>query len=97
MKRYLPPTENAKRRINLANFQQKDRETLSDALAGFKGLVRNWSHNGFLGCVQMEIFYDGLYEASQITTNSVAAGGLLDKTYTEAKNILDKISKNQEN
>jgi len=44
----------------------------------------------------MEIFYQGLNPASQTAANATAAGGLLDKTYKEAKNILDCISKNHE-
>lgn len=35
-------------------------------------------------------------KASQTATNVVAAGGLLDKTYTKAKDILDRISKSHE-
>lgn len=41
----------------------------------------------------MEIFYDGLNEVSQIAANATAVGGLLDKTYTKAKDILNRISK----
>lgn len=96
MKKYFPPTENAKRRRNIANFQENDRETLSNAWARFKRLVKNCPHNGFLKCVQMEIFYNGLNEASQTTANVVATGGLLDKTYIEVKDILGCISKNHE-
>lgn len=44
----------------------------------------------------MEIFYDGLNEASQTAANVVVTDGLLDKTYIEAKDILDRISINHE-
>ncbi|XP_038877377.1 uncharacterized protein LOC120069667 [Benincasa hispida] len=44
----------------------------------------------------MKIFYHGLNSSSQTATNAAAVGGLLDKTYDEAKNILDRISKNHE-
>lgn len=47
--------------------------------------------------MQMEIFYDGLNEVSQTSANVVVADRLLDKTYTEAKDILDCISRNHEN
>ena len=39
MKKFFPTTKNAKRRRDIANFQQKDKETLSDAWARFKRLV----------------------------------------------------------
>ena len=60
MKKYFSPIDNAKRRRDIANYQQRDKETLSDAWARFKRLVRNCMRNGFSKCVQMEIFYDGL-------------------------------------
>ncbi|XP_038891744.1 uncharacterized protein LOC120081142 [Benincasa hispida] len=41
----------------------------------------------------METFYGGLNRASQMAANAVAAGGLIDKSYTEAKEILDRIAK----
>lgn len=44
----------------------------------------------------MKIFYDGLNEASQTAANVVEVGGLFDKTYTEAKDILDWIARNYE-
>ncbi|XP_038895827.1 zinc finger BED domain-containing protein RICESLEEPER 2-like [Benincasa hispida] len=40
--------------------------------------------------------YQGLNPASQTAANAAAAGGLLDKTYEEAKSILYRISKNHE-
>ena len=46
--------------------------------------------------MQIKIFYNGLNKACQTAENAIAAGGLLDKTYTEAKDILDHISKNHE-
>uniref|UniRef100_UPI001C3D1ED9 retrotransposon gag family protein n=1 Tax=Picosynechococcus sp. (strain ATCC 27264 / PCC 7002 / PR-6) TaxID=32049 RepID=UPI001C3D1ED9 len=64
MKKYFPLTENARRRRDIANFQQKDRETVSNAWARFKRLVRNCPHNGFPKCVQIEIFYDSLNKVS---------------------------------
>lgn len=65
MKKQFPSIEDSKRRRDIAHFQQKDRETLSDKWVRFKRLVRNCPHNGFFECIQMEIFYDGLNEASQ--------------------------------
>lgn len=95
MKKYFPPTENVKRRRDIANLQ-KDKDSLSDAWALFKRLVRNYPHNRFPKCVQIEIFFDGFNEASQTAANTAATGGLLNKTYTKAKDILDRISRNNE-
>lgn len=46
--------------------------------------------------MQIKIFYNGLNKGCQTAANAIVAGGLLDKTYTEAKDILDRISKNHE-
>lgn len=42
----------------------------------------------------MEIFHGGLNRPSHSITDTSAAEGLMDKTYTEAKAILDRISRN---
>lgn len=96
MKRYFPPIENTKRIRDIANFEQKDREFLSDAWNRFKQLIKNCSHNGVLECVQMEIFYDGLNKSSQQAVDAAEVGmkGLMDKTYIKTKNILEGISRN---
>ncbi|XP_038888341.1 uncharacterized protein LOC120078183 [Benincasa hispida] len=41
----------------------------------------------------METFYGGLNRASQMAKDAAAAGGLMDKSYIEAKEILDRIAK----
>lgn len=41
MKKHFPLTENSKRRSDIANFQQIDRETLRDAWARLERLVKN--------------------------------------------------------
>ena len=90
MHKYFPPTVSAKRRRDIVTFEQKDSETLSEAWARFKRLVRNCPHNGIPDCVQMEIFYGGLNKTSQSVADASAAGGLMGKTYTQAKEILEE-------
>ncbi|XP_038904346.1 uncharacterized protein LOC120090699 [Benincasa hispida] len=41
----------------------------------------------------MKTFYGGLNRASQMAADAATAGGLMDKSYTEAKEILDRIAK----
>ena len=71
-------------------FEQKATETLSDAWAIFKRLVRNCPHNGIPDCIQMEIFCEGLNRPLQLIVDASTAGGLMDKTYTKAKAILGR-------
>ncbi|XP_038874882.1 uncharacterized protein LOC120067385 [Benincasa hispida] len=75
------------------NFEQEEVETLSASLERFKGLVKNCPNHGLPLTIQMETFYGGLNRASQMAANAAAAGGLMDKSYTEAKEILDRIAK----
>lgn len=74
-------------------FEQKEAEILNDAWARFKRLVRNCLHNGISDCVQMEVFYGGLNRPLQSLADASTAEGLMDKTYTEVKAILDTISR----
>lgn len=62
MQKYFPPTVNTRQRRDIVIFEQKEIETLSDAWAKFKRLVRNCPHNGILDCVKMGIFYGGSIE-----------------------------------
>ncbi|XP_038889341.1 uncharacterized protein LOC120079252 [Benincasa hispida] len=47
-------------------------------------------------CVLMETFYNGLNSATQAVVDASATGGFMDKTYTESKVILDRISRNMD-
>lgn len=42
----------------------------------------------------MEIFYEGLNRPSQSVADASATGGLMNKTYMQVKDILDRISRN---
>ncbi|XP_038902418.1 uncharacterized protein LOC120089063 [Benincasa hispida] len=64
MKKFFPPTVNAKRWKDVLNFEQKENKTLSTA----------WPESAI--------------------ADASAAEGFMDKTYTEAKVILDRISQN---
>ncbi|XP_038896595.1 uncharacterized protein LOC120084850 [Benincasa hispida] len=57
-------------------------------------LVKNCLHIGIPNCVLMETCYNGLDRSMQVVADASTAEGLIDKTYTEAKIILDRISRN---
>ncbi|XP_038874978.1 putative uncharacterized protein DDB_G0279653 [Benincasa hispida] len=94
MKKFFPPAVNARRQKNVLNFEQIDNETLSTAWVHFRRLVKNFPHIGILNCVLMETFYNSLNRSTQAVADASAVGGFMDKTYTEAKVILDRISRN---
>lgn len=87
---------NSRRQRDNETFEQGEAEMLSDVWAHFKRLVRNSPHNGIPDFVQIEIYYGGLNRPSQKLANALIVGGLMDKTYIEAKKILDRISKNND-
>ncbi|XP_038882276.1 uncharacterized protein LOC120073506 [Benincasa hispida] len=93
MQKYFPPTTNVRRRLEIMNFEQEDTGTLSAAWEHFKGLVKNCPNHGLLLTIQMETFYGRLNRASQMAVDAAAARGLMEKSYTEAKEILDRIAK----
>ncbi|XP_038887458.1 uncharacterized protein LOC120077591 [Benincasa hispida] len=96
MKKFFPPAINTRRRKNVLNFEKMDNETLSTAWVRFRRLVKNCPHIGILDCVLMEMFYNGLNRSTQAVADASAVERFMDKTYTKAKVILDRISWNMD-
>ncbi|XP_038902320.1 uncharacterized protein LOC120088956 [Benincasa hispida] len=94
MKKFFTLAVNARIRREALNFEQAENETLSTAWVRFQRLVKNYSHIEIPDCVLVETFYNGLDRATQAIADASATGGFMDKTYTEAKGILDYISQN---
>ncbi|XP_038876668.1 uncharacterized protein LOC120069060 [Benincasa hispida] len=94
MKKFFPTAVNARRCKDVLNFKQMDNETLSTTRVHFRRLVKNCPHIGIPDCILMETFYNGLNRSTQVVADASAAEGLMDKTYTEAKVILDRILRN---
>ncbi|XP_038902511.1 uncharacterized protein LOC120089170 [Benincasa hispida] len=94
MKKFFPPAVNARRQGDVLNFEHMENETLSTAWVRFRRLVKNCPHFEILDCVLMETFYNGLYRSMQVVAEASAAEGFMDKMYTEAKVILDRILQN---
>ncbi|XP_038889363.1 uncharacterized protein LOC120079279 [Benincasa hispida] len=94
MKKFFPPTVNARRRKDVLNFEQMNNETLSTTWVHLRRLVKNCLHIGIPDCVLMKTFYNGLNRSTQVVADASVARGFMDKTYTEAKVILHRISRN---
>ncbi|XP_038887219.1 uncharacterized protein LOC120077408 [Benincasa hispida] len=59
-------------------------------------LVKSCSYIGIPDCILMETFYNGLDQPTQVVVDASAGEGLMDRSYTEAKSILDCISRNSD-
>ncbi|XP_038896708.1 uncharacterized protein LOC120084968 [Benincasa hispida] len=94
MKKFFASAVNARRQRDVLNFEQMENEILSTAWVRFRRFVKNYPYIRITDCVLMETFYNGLDRSTQVVANASAAGGFMDKTYTEAKVILDRISRN---
>ncbi|KAM6580969.1 uncharacterized protein LOC115695250 [Cannabis sativa] len=94
LRKYFPPTRNAKFQSEIMSFQQLEDETTSDAWERFKELLRKWPHHGISHCIQLETFYNGLNAASRMVLDASANGVILSKSYNEAFEILERIASN---
>ncbi|XP_030497803.2 uncharacterized protein LOC115713460 [Cannabis sativa] len=94
LRKYFPPTRNAKFRSEIMSFQQSEDETTSDAWERFKELLRKCPHHGIPHCIQLETFYNGLNAASRMVLDASANGAILSKSYNEAFEILERIASN---
>ncbi|KAM6544070.1 hypothetical protein CsatB_008517 [Cannabis sativa] len=94
LRKYFPPTRNAKFRSEIMSFQQLEDETTSDAWERFKELLRKCPHHGIPHCIQLETFYNGLNAASRMVLDASANGAILSKSYNEAFEILERIASN---
>lgn len=94
--RYFPPSKNVELQSNINNFHQLLEESLSKLWERFKGLLKRCSYHGMSGCIQIETYYNGLNEVTQLVIDALANGALLSKPYAEAFDILERISSNKQ-
>ncbi|KAH9697048.1 hypothetical protein KPL71_023441 [Citrus sinensis] len=92
--KYFPPTKNAKLRNEITSFHQLEDESLYEAWERFKELLRRCHHHSIPCCIQLETFYNGLNLSTRLMVDASANGALLSKSYTEAYEILERITNN---
>ncbi|KAJ9550857.1 hypothetical protein OSB04_014902 [Centaurea solstitialis] len=94
LKKYFPPTRNAKLRNAIAMFSQEPDESVSDAWERYKDLLRKCPHHGIPHCIQLETFYNALSNTDKGMLDATAGGSFTDLTYNNAHALLDKIANN---
>ncbi|KAA3467056.1 Retrotransposon gag protein [Gossypium australe] len=85
---------NAKLWNDITSFRQSEDETLYEAWERFKELIRKCLMHGFQHWTQMEMFYNGLNAYTRMVVDASANDTLLDKSYNEAYEILERIANN---
>ncbi|XP_062080318.1 uncharacterized protein LOC133785073 [Humulus lupulus] len=85
LRKYIPPTRNAKFRSKIMSFQQLEDESTSDAWERFKELLRKCPHHDIPHCIQMETFYNGLNASSRMVLDASANCAILSKAPTSRK------------
>ncbi|KAI3729641.1 hypothetical protein L6452_18302 [Arctium lappa] len=94
LKKYFPPTRNAKSRNEICTFRQMDDEAVPDAWDRYKELLRKCPHHGIPYCIQLETFYSGLNTTAKQMLDATSHGAFTACTYKEGYEILERISKN---
>ncbi|KAJ9543636.1 LOW QUALITY PROTEIN: hypothetical protein OSB04_023343 [Centaurea solstitialis] len=94
LKKYFPPTRNAKLRNAISMFSQEPDESVSDAWERYKDLLRKCPHHGIPHCIQLETFYNALSNTDKGMIDATAVGSFTNLTYNNAHALLDKIANN---
>nr|GEW24028.1 reverse transcriptase domain-containing protein [Tanacetum cinerariifolium] len=89
----FPPSKATYLRNEITNFLQKPNETFNEAWEGFKDLLRQCPHHGFLELHQLDTFYNALNPNDQDALDSAAGGNFLDKIPRECLSIIESKSK----
>ncbi|GKD39080.1 reverse transcriptase domain-containing protein [Tanacetum coccineum] len=90
---FIPPSKTTNLRNEITNFQQKFKETFSEAWDRFKDLLRACPHHGFTELHQLDKFYNALNSTDRDSLNAAAGGNLLTKTPRDALTIIKNKSK----
>ncbi|KAI3678549.1 hypothetical protein L6452_37845 [Arctium lappa] len=94
LRKYFPPTRNAKSRNEICMFKQMDDEAIPDAWERFKELLRKCPHHGIPYCIQLETFYNGLNPMAKQMLDATSGGAFTANTYNDGYEILEKNSTN---
>ncbi|KAI3672920.1 hypothetical protein L6452_39022 [Arctium lappa] len=94
LRKYFPPTRNAKSRNEICMFKQLDDEAIPDAWERFKELLRKFPHHGIPYYIQLETFYNGLNPMAKQMLDATSGGAFTANTYNDGYEILEKISTN---
>ena len=87
--KFFLPVENDKRRDDLMNFEQCDRENLHDVWSRFKKMVKACPHYALQNVSQF-----GLTNDTQQSVDTLFLGGMLRSSYNQIKTTLNSMANN---
>ncbi|KAL4329468.1 hypothetical protein AHAS_Ahas13G0303100 [Arachis hypogaea] len=94
--KFFPPQKLSKLRVEVQTFRQKEGESLYEAWERYKQLIRRCPLDMILDWTILDIFYDGLSEASKMSLDHSAGGSLhFKKMPKEAQELIDMVANNQ--
>ncbi|XP_061366894.1 uncharacterized protein LOC133310023 [Gastrolobium bilobum] len=92
--KFFPPMKAAQYRNDISTFKQFQDESFYEAWEKFKDLLRKCPNHGIPEWIQMETFYNGLNGPTKGMVDASSGGAILEKTYTEAYAILERMEVN---
>ncbi|XP_019234398.1 PREDICTED: uncharacterized protein LOC109214889 [Nicotiana attenuata] len=90
--KYFSSARTGKFRREIHNFYQNESETVFEAWARFKEIVRKCQHSGIEFWMKLQDFWDGLTPASRRTLSNAVEGPFMKNTPKEIVTILDELS-----
>ncbi len=79
-------------RVELNTFRQKESESFYNAWERYKDLQRKCPHHGIEDWLLVQNFYNGLLPSTRSTVDSTAEGDLMEKTVTQALELLERVT-----
>ncbi|GJZ56989.1 zinc finger, CCHC-type containing protein, partial [Tanacetum coccineum] len=86
---FYPPGRTTKHRNNILMFQQHHGESLFEAWTLFKDLLQKVPYHGIDLCLQVQIFYDHVNQATRYAIDHSASGNPRDKSTEESWEHID--------
>ena len=94
--KFFPFEKTARLRNEIHSFGQRDGESLPEAWARFKVMLRKCPHHGITLPVQLQTFYYGLLTSTKTLVNTAAGGTVLTKTPSEFHALLEELARSNE-
>ena len=81
-------------RNEIFSFRQYEGETLHEVWERFKDLLHRCPHHGISKVDLLRTFYTALGNQSKTMIDASAGGSLMNKSATEAEELIEQIAKN---
>ncbi|CAH9132758.1 unnamed protein product [Cuscuta epithymum] len=94
LERYYPASISSSLKKQISNIEQGDDESLYEYWERFKKLCASCPYHGYTEQDLILYFYDGLAEHDRRMVNAACGGGIVNKTPSQARNLLSELAEN---